>query len=275
MVKTRLIPVVLMRNGMVVQSKRFSRYQALGNPSTIVSRFSNWSADEVIYLDISREPVYDLRREDLNYRNHRAFREILEEVAGKCFMPLTVGGGIRSLEDIGERIAAGADKVSVNSAAFRDPAFIEKAAKEFGSQCIVVSIDAKAGDGGRMEVHIDGGRTPTGRTAAEWAREAGEAGAGEILLNSIDRDGTGQGYDLELIRSVKEAVRIPVIALGGAGEWSHFREGALAAGADALAAANIFQYTENSVHVAKTFLHRSGVDVRPPALKTLIEHGAE
>ncbi len=270
MLKIRLIPVVLMRNGMVVQSKGFSRYQALGNASTIVGRLSNWSADELIYLDISREAKYDLRREDLNYPNRAEFEEIMVDIAKNCFMPLTVGGGIRTLDQVRQRLKAGADKVSVNSQAFRDPGFISAAAREFGSQCVVVSIDVRGVEGsGGWEVFIDGGKTATKKTAVEWAREVESAGAGEILLNSIDRDGMRRGYDIELIRAVTDAVRIPVIALGGVGEWTHFQEAIESGGARAVAAANIFQYTENSVHLAKTFLHKQGIDVRSPLIKTV------
>lgn len=272
MLKTRLIPVVLMRNGRVVQSKRFSRYQALGNASTVTWRLSNWSADELIYLDISREPGYDLNRDDLNFPNRQAFMDILADVAGKCFMPLTVGGGIRDLGQIHGRLKAGADKVSLNTAAAARPEFIGEAAREFGSQCVVVSIDFKRDADGRAMVYADGGRAATGKSAADWAREAEERGAGEILLNSIDRDGNGQGYDLEALRDVCGAVRIPVIALGGVGEWKHLREG-VAAGASAVAAANIFQYTENSVHLAKKFLHEEKVNVRPPSIKTVVPQG--
>lgn len=271
MLKVRLIPVVLMRNGRVVQSKRFSRYQALGNASTVIWRLSNWSADELIYLDISRQGGYDLNRDDLNFPNRHEFHEILADVAGKCFMPLTVGGGISGLGQIHDRLKAGADKVSINTAAVRNPGLIGEAAREFGSQCVVVSIDAKRTDAGH-EVFVDGGRAGTGRTPADWAKEAQERGAGEILLNSIDRDGGGQGYDLEALRAVCGAVRIPVIALGGVGEWGHFREG-VEAGASAVAAANIFQYTENSVHLAKKHLHEAGVNVRAPAIKTVVPQG--
>lgn len=272
MLKIRLIPVVLMRNGRVVQSKGFSRYQALGNASTVVWRLSNWSADELIYLDISREPGYDLGRDDLNFANRHAFEEILADVAGKCFMPLTVGGGIRELAHVHDRLKAGADKVSINTQAVRRPDFIGEAAREFGSQCVVVSIDAKLNEKGAHEVFIDGGRTGTGRSPADWAREAQERGAGEILLNSIDRDGSAKGYDLEAVRAVAGAIRIPLIAMGGVGDWSHLEEGAKA-GASAVAAANIFQYTENSVHLAKKALYERGINVRAPNIKTVIPQG--
>lgn len=272
--KKRLIPVVLLRGGMVVQSKAFKRYQALGNPATMVGRLSNWSSDELIYLDISREAGYDLNRDDLKYQNRNDFLEILSDVAAKCFMPLTVGGGIRSLEEARLRIRAGADKIAVNTGAFRDPALLSRCAAEFGCQAVVLAVDARRREGGGWEVFVDGGRMATGRDPAAWALEAQERGAGEILLGSIDRDGAGSGYDLDLIARVAQKVKIPVVALGGVGNWDHLAQG-LDAGADAVAAANIFQYTENSVHLAKEHLYRRGYPVRRPRVRTLVSEGAE
>jgi imidazole glycerol-phosphate synthase subunit HisF len=264
MLKHRIIPVVLLRNGIVVQSKGFKRYQALGNPHTIVRRLSDWAADELIYLDIGQVEGYDLRREDLNFPNRRNLEEILSDVAKQCFMPLTFGGGIRTLEDINLRLRAGADKVSINTQALSEPNFVRKASREFGSQCIVVSIDAKSTGEGSWEVFGRGGTVSTGWNPASWASHIESLGTGEILINSIDQDGMGKGYDIALIRSVVRAVSIPVIACGGVGEWSHFAEGITDGLASAVAAANIFQYTENSVFKAKDFLNRSGLNVRKP-----------
>lgn len=266
MLKNRMIPVVLLRNGLVVQSKKFKRYQMLGNPTTIVQRLSDWAADELIYLDISREASYDLGRDDLNTANRGSILEILADVARQCFMPLTFGGLIRTLDDVYARVRAGADKVAINTQALARPAFIDECARHFGSQCVVVSIDALRHDDGRLEVFTEGGRTATGRTAADWAAEAEARGAGEILINSIDRDGTGQGYDIALIQSVVQAVSIPVIACGGVGEWAHLAQGITEGGASAVAAANIFHYSENSVYKAKQYLHQAGLNVREPAL---------
>lgn len=267
MLKNRLIPVVLMREGVCVQSKGFRRYQRLGDPTTIVQRLSDWASDELIYLDISRRGAYDLGRDDLHSANHGDVLSILEEITRRCFMPLTFGGGIRSLEDMEQRVCRGADKVAVNTAPLLDPGMIDEAARRHGSQCIVVNIDARRNEKGNWSVFSHGGQRETGRTVREWAREAVDRGAGEILIQSIDQDGRGQGYDTGLIREVCEAVPVPVIALGGVGEWSHF-EAALAAGADAVAAANIFNYTENSVYRAKRYLFEAGGNFREPLLGT-------
>lgn len=264
MLKNRLIPVVLLRSGVVVQSKGFQRYQRLGNPVTIVQRLTDWAADELIYLDISREQVYDLGRDDLNTANRGSILEILSDISCRCFMPLTFGGGIRSLKDADMRVSAGADKISINTQPLEDPGFITVCAREFGSQCVVVSIDALRKEDGTLEVFSCNGKRATGRIPAEWAAEAESRGAGEILINSIDRDGKGAGYDIDLINSVVGAVKIPVIALGGVGKWEHFDECLKTTKVSAIAAANIFHYTENSVYKAKKFLYDSGANVRKP-----------
>ena len=265
MLKYRLIPVVLLRNGVMVQSKGFKRYQLLGNPTTIVERISAWASDELVYLDISQQGSYDLGRDDLNAENRDDILDILGDVSRKCFVPLTFGGGIRELADVAERVRNGADKVTINTQALETPDFIDSSSKEFGAQCIVVSIDAQR-TGDEWAVFSRGGRQPTGRAPSEWASEAEGRGAGEIFLNSIDRDGAGDGYDVALIRSVVDAVSIPVIACGGVGEWTHLAEGVTKAGASAVAAANIFNYTENSVYKAKAFLYEEGLNFRAPAL---------
>ena len=188
-------------------------------------------------------------------------------------MPLTFGGGIRTLDDAAQRVRAGADKISLNTQAVDEPGFIDLCSREFGAQCVVISIDARTTHGDSWEVFTRGGRRATGRLPAEWAAEAEARGAGEILINSIDRDGRGKGYDVALIRSVVDAVRIPVIALGGVGKWEDFEPGLVAAGASAVAAANIFHYTENSVYKAKKHMHDIGLNVRKPALGVV--HGKE
>lgn len=263
MLKKRLIPCILLRNGVIVQSKGFKRYQLLGNPTTAVERLSDWASDELIYLDISKDRVYDLRRDDLKSPNRTSILEIIQDVAEKCFMPLTFGGGIRTVDDVIARVQAGADKVAINTQPLADPGFITEVSREVGSQCVVVSIDAKEVGDGRYEVYANGGKEPTGRDPAEWAAEAEERGAGEIFLNSIDRDGSGRGYDLRLIERVVERVSIPVIACGGVGEWAHLAEALEQTGVSAVSAANIFHYTENSVRNAKRYLVDAGLDVRP------------
>lgn len=266
MKKKRIIPVLLLRNGFLVQSKSFSRWQNLGNPVTAVKRLSSWASDELIYLDITREGAYDIRRDDLRDENRQDFMDIVRDVSSSSFMPVTLGGRIREVDDILARLANGADKVSINTMAVDRPELLTEGAKRFGSQCIVVSIDAKRREDGRMEAFVDGGRRPSGLTPWELARRSCDAGAGEILINSIDRDGRGQGYDLELVQKVVESVSVPVIAMGGAGEWDHLVELFEKTGADAAAAANIFHYTEASVFRAKQHLHRRRCPVRPPEL---------
>ncbi len=261
MKKKRMIPLILLKNGWLVQSKGFSRYQNLGNPTSAVKRFSQWASDELIYLDISQEEDYDLRRDDLGHPNRHTFLEIIEDVARETFMPLTVGGRVRSLSDIDQRLAVGADKVCINTMALTDPGFIERAAKEFGSQCLVISIDVKK-QTDSYRVMSNGGKNPTSYAAMEWAKIAEEQGAGEILLNSIDRDGMKTGYDLELLNTVANNVGIPVIACGGVGQWEHFSEAFEKTNVDAVAAANIFHYTDQSVYIAKKFLVDRACNVR-------------
>jgi cyclase len=266
MLKNRLIPCLLLRNGLIVQSKQFKRWQVLGNPTTAVRRLSVWASDELIYLDISPNPVYDLKRDDLNHPNRGSLTEIIQDVARYCFMPLTFGGGIRTMEDIRIRLGAGADKVSLNTQAVLTPTFVTEAAETFGSQCVVISIDAAINGKGRHEVKIHRGKEWTGLSPVEWAVEAEKRGAGEILLNSVDRDGAMKGFDIDLIRSVVEAVSIPVIAIGGAGRWEDLGAALSEGRASAVSAANIFHYTEQSVLNAKKYLFSQGFSVRDPKL---------
>jgi len=273
MATLRVIPVILLKNGRVVQSKSFMRHQVLGNASLIVSRFSNWFADELIYLDISRKKHYDFKRDDLNFENKGSILEIIEDTSRKSFMPMTVGGGITTIKDVEDRLMSGADKVSINAEAFRRPKFIEECAKRFGSQCIVVSIDAKKMMDNSWEVFVGFGKEATGQNPSEWANQMEDMGAGEIIINSIDRDGQGQGYDVDLVRSVVDRVNIPVIALGGAGEWGHLAECIDKARPSAVAASNIFQYTENAVYNANRYLFENSYEVRRPSIKTIMEAG--
>ena len=266
MKKNRVIPVLLLRNGFLVQSKQFKRYQNLGNPVSAVKRLSEWGSDELIYLDISRDDSHDMRRDDLGHPNRNSIFDIIEDVSKNAFMPMTVGGRIRSLDDIERRLALGADKISINTMALDQPEFIELAAKEFGAQCIVVSIDVRLEPDGVHRVMRDGNRDETGWTAADWARRVEQLGAGEILLNSIDRDGMKNGYDMALLDQVSGAVRIPVIACGGVGDWAHFAQALDGTAVDAVAAANIFHYSDQSVYLAKKHLHAAGLNVRSPEL---------
>ncbi|HUT76366.1 MAG TPA: imidazole glycerol phosphate synthase cyclase subunit [Polyangia bacterium] len=261
MLKTRMIPCLLLKNGLLVRSEEFSLHQVVGNPIHQVERFNAWAVDELIYIDITREGAYDVRRDDQKVKASTDVLEIIEGVAKACFMPLTFGGRIRTIDDINARLAHGADKVTINTIALDSPEFVDEAAREFGSQAIIVSIDAKERDAGGWEAMAEGGRRASGRGVVEWAREAERRGAGEIFLNSIDRDGIGEGYDTALIKAVSEATTIPVIACGGVGRFEHLTAG-VKAGASAVSAANIFHFTEHSTQRAKAVLHDAGVDVR-------------
>jgi cyclase len=260
--KVRLIPCLLLKNGVLVRSQAFDVHQAIGYPLNEVERFNQWSVDELIYLDISRDGTYDIGRSDHKVANLASSLEILDAVSRTCFMPLTFGGGIRTFEDVRVRLQRGADKVAMNTAAFETPDLVTAAATSFGSQAIVVSIDVRGDAESGYEVVTRGGSTGTGRDPGSWATEVERLGAGEILLNSVDRDGTGKGYDLDLVREVTSRVRIPVIALGGVGTYEHFAPAVQHAGASAVAAANIFHFKELSDRNAKRALKRAGVDVR-------------
>ena len=261
MLKKRLIPVLLLKNGLLVRSELFNIHQIIGNPIYEVKRFNEWNVDELIYLDISRDDQYDLRRDDHKVKGLTNPLQIIEEVSKTCFMPLTWGGRIRTVDEMWQRISRGADKITINTAGVRSPELITQGAKVFGSQAIVVSIDVLRHPNGETEVFIDGGREPTGMKPEEWAKQVEELGAGEILLNSIDRDGTGKGYDLELISTVAAATRIPVIVCGGVGRYEHYVEG-IKAGASAVAAANIWHFKELSDRGGKRTLSKGGVEVR-------------
>jgi cyclase len=261
MLKKRLIPVLLLQNGVLVRSEKFSIHQVIGNPIHEVQRFNEWNVDELIYLDISRDDNYDLRRDDHKIRGLNDPLGILDAVSQTCFIPLAWGGRIRSVDDMLQRISRGADKVTINSEALRRPELITEGAKVFGSQAIVVSIDVLRHPDGTCEVFADGGRTATGLSPKEWVRQAEDRGAGEILLQSIDRDGAGTGYDLDLIGEVASSTTIPVIACSGVGRYEDYAAG-IRAGASAVAAANIWHFKELSDRGGKRALARAGVNVR-------------
>ena len=247
----RIIPCLDVKDGRVVKGIHFRSLRDAGDPVEQAVIYEEQGADELVFLDISatpeqREPIY----------------RVVRDVASTLSIPFTVGGGVRSLREFGRLLDSGADKVSINTAAVRDPSLVRRAASEYGSQSVVVAIDAKRRPGGWWEVYVAGARIPTGLDAVEWARRVAELGAGEILLTSIDRDGTKMGYDLELTRAVVEAVTIPVIASGGAGNPHHFLE-AFMVGADAALAAGIFHYGVYSIREVKEYLARHGVEVRP------------
>src|SRR3989339_688828 len=270
MLKPRLISVLLLKNGILVRSRTFSFHQHTGDPLGQVERYTAWKADELIYLDINRDDTHDFRetmsvigttssQKDIPATMTNDFLAIIRAVSERCMIPMTVGGKIRTLDDIHQRLSNGADKVSINTQALVDPSFITQAAREFGNQCIVVCADVKFDPEKKThQVYARFGKEATGFSAVEWCKEAEKRGAGEILLQSIDRDGTGEGYDLPLIQSVAEALSIPVIALGGVGTFQHLAEGILQGHASAVAAANIFHFTEQSVINAKKFMKASG-----------------
>ena len=254
MKKKRVIPVLLLKNGWLVQSRGFSRHQNLGNPIDAVKRLSKWASDELIYLDISRDNVYDTRRDDQGYKNISSFLGIIENISKEVFMPMTIGGKIKNLNDIEDRLLLGADKVSINTEAYNNNKLIKDAAKEFGSQCIVVSMDVKKTKLGNR-VFTSFGQMDTGYDPLYWSKIMEDYGAGEILLNSIDRDGSGEGYDIELLDQISSECSCPIIACGGVGEWEHFKEALDKTNVDSVAAANIFQYTDQSVFMAKKYLY--------------------
>lgn len=260
MLRHRLIPVLLLKNGLLVRSELFNLHQIIGNPLYEVQRFNDWNVDELIYLDITREGEYDIRRDDHKTKEMGGPLDILESVSKTCFMPLTWGGRIRTLDDMRIRFARGADKITLNTAAVENPGLVTEGARAFGNQAMVVSMDVKK-TGNSYEVFTHGGSKATGLEPVAWAREAERLGAGEILLQSIDRDGTGEGYDLELIGIVSHAIQIPLIACSGVGRFEDYAAG-IKAGASAAAAANIWHFKELTDRQGKRAMARAGVAVR-------------
>ena len=254
MLGKRLIPCLDVQGGRVVKGVRFVDLRDAGDPVEAAQAYDAQGADELVFLDIGA-----------SHEDRATILDVVRRTAEGIYMPLTVGGGVRSREDIRALLRAGADKVSLNTAALARPALISEAARAFGSQCIVVAIDAKrepSANGARWGVYTHGGRRPAGRDAVEWAREVEAQGAGEILLTSMDRDGTGEGYDLELTRAVSDAVSVPVIASGGVGTLEHLYEGVTAGGADAVLVASMFHFGRHQVGEAKAYLRERGVPVR-------------
>jgi len=248
----RIIPCLDVTAGRVVKGVNFVDLRDAGDPVEVAARYDREGADELAFLDITASS--DAR--DI-------LLEVIEKVAGQVFIPLTVGGGVRRVEDVRRLLNAGADKVSINTAAVQNPDLVREASGKVGNQCIVVAIDAKRRpDGAAWEVYTHGGRNPTGLDAVRWAQRMAGAGAGEILLTSMDRDGTRDGFDLALTRAVADAVGVPVIASGGVGTREHLAEGILAGGADAVLAASVFHFGEFSVREAKEHMRSRGIEVR-------------
>jgi len=256
MLKVRVIPCLDVKDGRVVKGVNFVNLRDAGDPVEAASAYDEAGADELCFLDITA-----------SHENRDTIFDVVERTAERCFMPLTVGGGVRKLDDVRKLLEAGADKVSINTAAVKERDFVRAAAEKFGAQCIVVAIDAKrvaAGKqrGQRFEIFTHGGREPTGIEAVSYAREVVALGAGEILLTSMDRDGTKRGFDLELTRAVADAVTVPVIASGGVGTLEHLVEGVRGGHASAVLAASIFHYGECTIGQAKRFMAAAGLPVR-------------
>ena len=250
MLAKRIIPCLDVKSGRVVKGTQFVDLKDAGDPVKNAKVYDEQGADEIAFLDITA-----------SYEERDILIDIVRRTAEEIFIPLTVGGGVRGLEDIRKLLKAGADKVSINTAAVKDPHFVERASKRFGSQCIVIAIDAKR-KGKGWEVFTHGGRVPAGMDAVLWANRVEEMGAGEILLTSMDRDGTKDGYDIELTRTISEQVGIPVIASGGVGTLEHLYEGLIHGKADAVLAASIFHYREFTIGQVKSYLKEKGVTVR-------------
>ena len=253
MLSCRIIPCLDVTAGRVVKGVRFQELRDAGDPVECAAAYDAQGADELVFLDITASSD-----------GRRIMHDVVAATAERCFMPLTVGGGLRSADDIGAMLRSGADKVSLNTAAIADPGLILEASDRFGSQCIVLAIDAKLepGDGTRWRVHTHGGRNPTGLEAVEWAVKGVEMGAGEILLTSMDRDGTQAGYDIELTRRVSDAVPVPVVASGGAGRLEHFADVLGRGRASAVLAASLFHFGTLTIPGVKRYLSEQGVPVR-------------
>lgn len=254
MLAKRVIPCLDVDRGRVVKGTNFVNLRDAGDPVEVAARYEREGADELVFLDITA-----------SHEGRDTMVDVVQRTAEQVFMPLTVGGGIRTLDDIRRLLLAGCDKVSINSAAVKDPQFVHEAAKRFGSQCIVVNIDPKRTqrDGREVwEVHINGGRKPTGLEAVAWAKEVERLGAGEIVLTSMDADGTKDGYDLEITSAVSEAVGVPVVASGGAGRPEHLADAILLGKADAALAASIFHFGEYTIEETKRVMAARGIPVR-------------
>ncbi|OUJ10432.1 imidazole glycerol phosphate synthase subunit HisF [Acetobacter okinawensis] len=251
MLKLRVIPCLDVKNGRVVKGVNFVSLRDAGDPVEQAAVYDAAGADELTFLDITA-----------SHENRDTILDVVGKTAEKIFLPLTVGGGVRTTDDMRRLLLAGADKCAMNSAAVTRPELINEAARKFGSQCVVVAVDARQTAPGKWEVFTHGGRTPTGMDAIDWCRQAAERGAGEILLTSMDRDGTGSGFDLDLLRAATQAVRLPIVASGGVGTLEHFVEGAKA-GATGLLAASVFHFGQFTVAQVKQALSNAGLPVRP------------
>ena len=251
MLTKRIIPCLDVKAGRVVKGTNFVGLRDAGDPVELAKRYDTERADELVFLDITA-----------SHEGRGTMVEVAKSCAAQVFIPFTVGGGIRTVDDMKVMLAAGADKISVNSAAVKNPEIISAGAKKFGSQCIVLAVDAKSCGEDKWEIYVNGGRTPTGIDCLEWIKKGVALGAGEILLTSMDADGTKDGYDIPLTRAVSEAVNVPVIASGGAGELEHFLKVLVDGRADAVLAASVFHYGKYTIRQVKEYLKKHGVEVR-------------
>ena len=267
MQKIRIIPTILYKNGQIVQSRNFNRHQITGSPQVVMNRLSSWNADEVIYLNISRNDKFNLRS-DNKFSKFKNYFDVINEVSKYSFMPLTVGGGIRSISDVRKYLEKGADKICINYLALNNPKIISTIVKLYGSQFCVVSIDAKYTDKNYF-VFQEYGKKNTKISVQEHIKKVCDLGAGEILINSIDKDGAGNGYDLNSVNLACEQSSVPVIALGGVGEWKHFEDCINKTNVNAISASNIFQHTENSYYKAVEYLYKNNINVRKPKISNL------
>lgn len=261
MLKTRLIPVLYIKNGLIVRSEKFSYHQNIGNVIDEAKRYNEWNVDELIYIDISREKYYDLRRDDLETKSYTSIKQIIRKISKVCFMPLAFGGGIRNMKDVDLRIRNGADKVVLNTGAFLNPDLITLVARKYGSQAAVISIDYKIIDN-KPIVFTNFGSNNTNITVMEWIEICEVKGAGEIFLNSIERDGTAKGFDLKIIAKIVEKTSLPVVVCGGAGSLDDFVKLAQKVNVSGIAAGNIFHFTELSYPNAKKLLKSKGLNFR-------------
>ena len=250
MISKRIIPCFDVRNGMVVKGTKFENIKEVSEPVVLAKKYNEMGADELVFYDITA-----------SFEERKLFTEVVEKIANEVFIPLTVGGGINSVEDFSRVLKAGADKVSINSSAVSNPQLISDAAKKFGAQCVVLSIDVKRVDG-RFMVFVKGGRENTGLDAIEWAKKGEELGAGELVVNSMDSDGVKNGFDKELLEAISKVVTIPIIASGGAGNMEHFKDVFEVKGVDAGLAASIFHFGEVEIPELKKYLKEQGVAVR-------------
>lgn len=268
MKKKRVIPILLLKDNWLVQSKNFSEYKKIGDPVIGVKRFSDWDADELIYLNITESQYFSDARKDTNNFKFNSANDALNEISKFTNMPITVGGGLKSLQDIESRLLNGADKVALNSVALRNPLLISEVAREFGRQSLVISIDYKLVED-TPRVWNRSFKSSDLPSLSNWSRKVEDLGAGEILLNSVDRDGMKTGYDVDTINLICESTSIPIIACGGAGNWGHMEEVMVKTNADAVAAANIFHFQDQSMYLARNFLFSRNLPVRPASLASV------